>query len=231
MGKDNKVYRTLIVFAGLLLLIAGLVLAQEPAATETPAAAVSCDPADLHAYTTERVADAQAALAESTDPEAINAALGQLYLIGEEFKARALTCGYIPENIGQMPIGEDTSIERVIEVMDTLTGDPLRGQLLYLGQERSTQNATLGCSGCHATGDVAPITEGTWTRWDEERRLLPEYAEQDFAHYAAEAILHPNVYVVPPYGENLMPAIYTLALGYQDLLDLIRFLESQDQLP
>ncbi|MBK9126016.1 MAG: hypothetical protein IPM16_23210 [Chloroflexi bacterium] len=224
-------YRTLIVIAGLLMLAAGLALAQEPAPTETPNLSFSCDPDALQTYAAARIISAQVALAESTDPEGINAALGQMYLIGEEFKARALACGYIPENIGQLPIGEDTSTERVLEVMDTLTGDPLRGQLLYLGQERSSQNATLGCSGCHETGDVAPITEGTWTRWDEERRLLPEYAEQEFAYYAVESILHPNVYVVPPYGENLMPAIYTLALGYQDLLDLILFLESQDQLP
>lgn len=225
-------YRTLFVIVGLLMLVAGLALAQAPAPTETPEAPFSCDPDSLQTYAAARIISAQVALAESAgDPEATSDALGQMYLIGEELKARALACGYIPSNIGQMPIGEDTSIERVQEIMGTLTGDPLRGQLLYLGQERSSQNATLGCSGCHQAGDIAPPTEGTWTRWDEERRLLPEYAEEDFAYYAAEAILHPNTYVVSPYGENLMPAIYTLALGYQDLLDLVLFLESQDQLP
>lgn len=224
-------YRILTVIAGLLMVAAGLALAQEPTASETPRAPISCEPDALQAYAAARLISVQVAFADSADPESINAALEQMYLIGEELKARALACGYIPGNIGQMTIGENTPIERVLEVMDTLTGDPLRGQLLYLGQERSSQNATLGCSSCHEVNDVAPATEGTWTRWDEERRLLPQYAEQEFAYYAAESILHPNAYVVPPYSENIMPAIYPLVLSYQDLLDLILFLESQDQLP
>lgn len=224
--------RIVIVIAGLLMIVAGFALAQQSTSAETSETPVSCDPTALQAFAAARIISAQVSLAQSqAEGRTSNEVLGQMYVIGEELKVRALACGYIPENIGELPIGEDTSIRRVLEIMGTLTGDPLRGQLLYLGQERSSQNATLGCSGCHETGDVAPVTEGTWTRWDEERRLLPEYAEHEFAYYAAESILHPNTYVVAPYGENLMPAIYTLALGYQDLLDLILFLESQDQLP
>src|SRR5690606_7734220 len=63
-------------------------------------------------------------------------------------------------------VGEDTSLERVLEILDTLTGDLLHGQLLYLGQERSAQNTTLGCGGCHeaAEGEDAPIGPPTGAR-------------------------------------------------------------------
>ena len=135
-----------------------------------------------------------------------------------------------------MPVGEGTSIERVLEILDTLTGDPLHGQLLYLAQERSAQNTTLGCGGCHESVEeelvpIGPPTEGTWTRWDEEYRLLPEYEDQPFSYFAVEAVLNPNAHVEAPYPANVMPPFYGTALGYQDLADLIAFLESQDQLP
>jgi hypothetical protein len=205
-----------------------------PEATPEP---VDCTIDGLKTYYTGLTEEAQAALdAAAPDSQLPQEALGTLYDAGVSLQARMLACGYIPADIDTLAVGEDTSIERVLEILDTLTGDPLHGQLLYLGQERSAQNTTLGCGGCHeaAEGEDAPIgppTEGTWTRWDEEYSLLPEYEDQPFAYFAAEAILNPNAHVEEPYPENVMPPFYGTALGYQDLANIIAFLESQDQLP
>jgi len=232
---NNRTITTL----GLLALIFALfisVTAQDatPEATPEP---VDCTIDGLKAYYSGLAEGAQSALDAAT-PEADlpQEALGALYDAGVSLQARMLACGYIPADIDTLPVGEGTSIERVLEILDTLTGDPLHGQLLYLGQERSSQNTTLGCGGCHEAmeAEAAPIgppTAGTWTRWDEEYTLLPEYEDQPFAYFAAEAILNPNVHVEEPYLANLMPPFYGTALGYQDLADIIAFLESQDQLP
>jgi hypothetical protein len=202
-----------------------------PTSTPTPEPP-DCTVDGLKAYYTGLVAEGQAALdAASPGADLSQDAFGVLYAAGVALQARMLACGYIPDDIESLAVGEDTPLERVMEVLDTLTPDPLRGQLMYLGQERSAQNSTLGCSGCHEEGEVGPPTAGTWTRWDEQHRLLPEYADQPFAYFAAEAILDPNAHVEEPYLPNLMPPFYGTALGYQDLADLIAFLESQDQLP
>lgn len=191
-----------------------------------------CTPEGLRDYYTGLVGEGQIALdSPSSDIEVSSEVLGILYDAGKSLQERMLLCGYIPDDIASLPIGEDATLERVLEVLDTLSADPLRGQLLYLGQDRSSQNQTLGCSGCHeSVNPIGPTTEGTWTRWDEQYRLLPEFAEQPFAYFAAESVLHPNAHVEPPFLENIMPPIYTSALGFQDLADIIAFLESQDQL-
>jgi hypothetical protein len=208
----------------------------QDATPEPTAEPVDCSIEGLKTYYTGLVGQAQTALDDAAPgSELEQETLGALYDAGVSLQARILACGYIPADIDTMPVGEGTPIERVLEILDTLTGDPLHGQLLYLGQERSAQNTTLGCGGCHeAETEAAPIgppTEGTWTRWDEEYRLLPEYEEQPFAYFAAEAILNPNAHVEEPYPANVMPPFYGTALGYQDLADIIAFLESQDQLP
>ena len=223
---------------GLLALVFTLfvsVTAQDATPEVTPEP-VNCTIDGLKAYYTSLTEEAQAALdTPGMDADLPQDTLGVLYDAGVSLQARMLACGYIPADIDKLPVGEGTAIERVLEILDTLTGDPLHGQLLYLGQERSSQNTTLGCGGCHeAESEAAPIgppTEGTWTRWDEEYSLLPEYEDQPFAYFAAEAILNPNAHVEAPYPANVMPPFYGTALGYQDLADIIAFLESQDQLP
>ena len=206
-----------IVFAlGLFALVFTLFVsttAQDATPDPTPEPA-DCTIDGLKTYYTGLTEEAQAALdAAAPNSDLSQEALGALYDAGISLQARMLACGYIPADIDKLPVGEDTSLERVLEILDTLTGDPLHGQLLYLGQERSSQNTTLGCGGCHEAveEEVAPIgppTEGTWTRWDEEYRLLAEYEDQPFAYFAAEAILNPNAHVEEPYPENVMPPFY-----------------------
>jgi hypothetical protein len=226
--------KKLMMFAAVLALFFSA--AAQDATPEPTPEPIDCSIDGLKAYYTGLAEAAQAALdAAAPDSDLPQETLGTLYDAGVSLQKRMLACGYIPADIATLPVGEDTSLERVLEILDTLTGDPLRGQLLYLGQERSSQNTTLGCGGCHETAetDAAPIgppTEGTWTRWDEEYSLLPKYEDQLFAYFAAEAILNPNAHVEEPYPANVMPPFYGTALGYQDLADLIAFLESQDQL-
>lgn len=213
----------------LTLLTVSMIAAQQATPTPEP---VACTPDDLRTYYDGLVAEALAAFdavpAATSVPD--QSLLAVLYAAGESLQARMLACGYIPDDIESLPVGADTPLARVLEVLDTLTPNPLRGQLLYLGEEPSAANQVLGCAGCHEGGMVGPATEGTWTRWDEQHSALPEYADEPFEYYAVESILHPNAYVAAPYMENLMPSFYGGALSYQDLADIVSFLASQDQL-
>lgn len=165
-----------------------------------------------------------------TDP---NAALADLYAVGVAYQQLALNCGYLPEDLEGLVV-DTTDVGRVLTALDTLAGDPLRGQLLYTGQESSASGDRLGCAGCHEAApgavSIAPPTEGTWTRWDEVRSLDPRFADYSFEQYTLESILLPWDYFVPTYPEYTMPDFYHTQLGYQDLADIVAFLSSQDQL-
>ncbi len=155
-------------------------------------------------------------------------AYAELYAVGSAYQEIALACGYIPANADTLVINT-TDLERVLPVLETLIGDPLNGQLLYNGETATDAGDTLGCSGCHA-GEVAPLTEGTWTRWDEERSQLSEFSGQPFEYYMAHSILLPWDYFVPTWPEYTMPDFYAEQMSYQDLADIIAYLSGQDQL-
>jgi mono/diheme cytochrome c family protein len=104
-------------------------------------------------------------------------------------------------------------------------GNPQNGQTLY--------NGALGCAGCHLNAIVAPPMEGTWTRVVENRApatgLTPEA-------YVAHSILYPGEYLAPgePYIEqpnyaNAMPANFAGRLTYQELADLVAFIQTHDE--
>jgi mono/diheme cytochrome c family protein len=214
----------------LSLSAAAVVLAQSGAATETPeptslpecndAEAVSLYVADLSG----QLADLQDRLSED------DSALADVYTVGLAYQELALSCGYLPANFDALVINT-TDLTRVLPALEQLYGDPGRGQLLYDGEELTTSGDKLGCLGCHQAGLIAPPTAGTWTRWDEEHSLDPLFADYDFTHYMAESILLPWAYFVPTWPEYTMPDFYPDQLSYQDLADLIAYLESQDQLP
>jgi mono/diheme cytochrome c family protein len=228
---------------GLVFLIAAsgvssLLFAQteEPAPASTEEAGVTAeatvDPADCagdgliaaKAEIDALLADFDAlASADST------AALDALYTAGETYRRFALDCGYLPENLDGLVI-ETTDVDRILTALETLNGDPLHGQLLYNGEEPSASGSIVGCAGCHEQGEVAPKTEGTWTRWDEQHSLEPRFADYTFEHYAVESIILPWEYTVEPFPEMTMPNIYHDQLGYQDLADIVAYLNSQDQL-
>lgn len=103
-----------------------------------------------------------------------------------------------------------------------VTGDPQAGQTLY--------NGVLGCAGCHVAGAgvVAPPLEGTWSDVQENRLNLDQFAGYTGEHYLIESIINPGAYTVPGYAGQ-MPANYGDRLTFQDLVDLVAFLKSQDQ--
>ena len=153
--------------------------------------------------------------------------LGQLYEVGAAYQELAIACGFIPEDIGERFVGTDVDI--ILTALENVNGDPLNGQLLYNNEANAADGAVLGCVGYHEAGEIAPATEGTWTRWDEIHSQEEQFADYTFEHYAVESIIHPWDYTVEGYPANTMPNNFGDRLSYQDLADLISYLESQDQ--
>ena len=118
---------------------------------------------------------------------------------------------------GEVPVGTD--VAAIVTQLESTSGDPVNGQSLY---------TALGCAGCHEGGIVAPTTTGTWTRIQEERLTLPEFAGYTAEQYAVESIVDPHKYLVPGFGP-VMPPTFGETLTLQQLADLIGFLQSQDQ--
>lgn len=122
-------------------------------------------------------------------------------------------------------VGSTTPIADIMTGLEGLQGDPVNGQQLYDGQ--TTQ--ALPCASCHvaAGGVTAPPLAGTFTRVREEIESAPELAGYTPEQYLAESIIHPSAYIVPPYA-NVMPDYFGDQLTYQNLADLIAYLETQD---
>ncbi|MEQ8672033.1 MAG: hypothetical protein RLP44_07840 [Aggregatilineales bacterium] len=201
-------------------------LAQEatPEATPEP---VDCDPTALGATQAELASllDDFGAMVETDDATRLEA-LGTLFTVGEEYQRIAFACGYVPDDINERTVGTD--IDRIMEILADLRGDSVNGQALYNGEQVGADGVILGCSGCHSEATIAPITEGTWTRWDEIHSLEDQFADYNFERYTVESIVHPAAYIVPEY-QNVMPPNFGDRISYQQLADLIAYLESQDQ--
>ena len=210
-----------------LVLGATVILAQE---TSTPEPGevidISCEPEDITASQIELNTTLESL---ETDLEAdADAALGALYEVGLAYQEIALHCGYIPPNAGELMVGSD--IDRIIEVLSTLRGDPITGQLLYNNIDPAADGGDSGCSGCHNEAQVAPPTSGTWTRWDEVYSQLEQFEDYDFERYIVESIVHPDAFTTPGYTAGLMPQNFGERLDFQNLADIITYLETQDQL-
>lgn len=208
----------------LMLCIGGSILLAQSEDTEPADFELTCDPEELivtQAELTALLEEFENQLEENTEET-----LSQLYEIGTQYRTLAVDCGFIPDDIGEQFVGTD--IETVLRVLETVDGDPLNGQLLYNNEAPATDGGVLGCLGCHTDETLAPLTEGTWTRWDEIHSLEPQFEDYTFEHYTAESILLPWDYLVSGYAE-VMPNNFGDRLSYQDLADLIAYLESQDQ--
>jgi mono/diheme cytochrome c family protein len=195
-----------------------LVMAQDAKPTTTPAPVeLSCALDELQAQ--QAALAAALATFEQDAAENPGAALDALFKTGAAYQELALTCGYIPADAATRAVGTD--VERILRALDTVSGDPLNGQLLY--------NGALACASCHEVGGgtVAPHTEGTYTRAEETRLADPMLAEYSIEQYLVESIVLPASYVVPNYT-NVMPTLFGETLTLQELADLVTFLESQD---
>ncbi len=197
----------------------------------------------------ENLAQQQSTFAEFLTPDFegdSEQAIANLFRLGAAYQEMALRCGYTPTEpevstmldqvlafaslddlIQAQSVGND--VETILMELDEIVGDPIAGQLLYNGLEPALGGAILGCSGCHEGGEIAPSTEGTWTRVSDVRLLLPEFEDYTVDEYLIESIVNPDVYQVPEYT-GVMPNIYYNQLTIQQLADLVAFLDSQDQL-
>ena len=228
-----KIYKSLVLLFAVVLLLP--TIAQDDEVTP------DCLP--------ENLTRQQATFAELLTPDFeadSEQAIANLYRLGAAYQEMAIRCGYAPNEpevnvmidfvlrfasldalIAAQSIGSD--VDSILLELDELIGDPLSGQLLYNGLEPTLGGAILGCSGCHANGDVAPPTEGTWTRINDGYLLLPEFEDYTVTRYIVESITHPEIYIVPGY-QAVMPNIYNNQLTPQQLADIVAFLDSQDQL-
>src|SRR5688572_15359156 len=92
----------------------------QDATSEPTSEPVDCTIDGLKAYYSGLAESAQAALdAAAPDTDLPQEALGALYDTGISLQERMLACGYIPADIDMLPVGEDTSLERVLEILDT----------------------------------------------------------------------------------------------------------------
>ncbi len=173
-------------------------------------------------------------------------ALANLFRLGALYQAMALDCGYAPnaaevnamleqvldyasldDLIAAQSVGDD--VEAILLELEDLYGDPLTGQVLYNGLEPTLGGNPLGCAGCHENEAIAPLTAGTWTRINDSRLKLPQFADYSHRQFLVESILRPLDYITPDYAE-VMPEFYGSQLTIQQLADLVAFLDSQDQL-
>ncbi len=224
------------------LCIAVVVLAQNDQNTDDPLSTdPNCAPATL-----AQQQDAFAALLTldfEADPEA---ARENLFKLGKFYQELALNCGYQPTEqevdaliqtalqvadvadiLAANTVGDD--VQAILTQLAGVQGDPFNGQLLYNGIEPVLGNTTLGCAGCHQ-GEVAPLTEGTYTRVTDVRLQQPELSGYTVEQYLVESIVRPNDYIAPAYTEGLMPMNYGSQLTLQQMADLIAYTQSQDQL-
>ena len=149
-----------------------------------------------------------------------DAEVGQMLEIALQFAS-------LDDLIAAQSVGRD--VEAILLELEATRGDPLTGQLLYNGLEAALGGAMLGCAGCHESEAVAPLTAGTWTRVDELRLGLTEFAGYNHRQFLVESIVQPMAYITPDYA-GVMPDIYGRQLTTEQLADLVAFLESQDQL-
>ena len=172
--------------------------------------------------------------------------LANLFRLGALYQTLALDCGYQPNDVEVDRLLEQTmrfvslddlilaqavgaDVDAILNELETTYGDPLNGQLLYNGLTPALGGGALGCAGCHENEAVAPLTAATWTRVDEIRLALPAFADYSHRRYLVESIVQPMAYITPDYA-GMMPEIYGRQLTTQQLVDLVAFLESQDQL-
>jgi hypothetical protein len=223
--KNNLI----LMLIGLFSLSTGLLLAQDNSGA-------NCSPEAL-------LAQAESLSAEyplDSDDSAAN-----LFRLGAAFQDLALDCGYAPSikevdtqierTLMIAPLSQiiavsavGTDIDAIMLELETIYGDSFNGQLLYNGIEFGLDGTELACAACH-NGEIAPTTEGMYTRVDEIRLLEAQFTDYDVRRYFVESILHPQAYIVPEYQAVMMTANFGTRLDLQQLADIVAYLESQDQ--
>ena len=130
----------------------------------------------------------------------------------------------VQELLATRRVGVD--VDEIIEQLDEIRGDPLRGLTLYNGSEPTFSGSNLTCATCH-NGLIAPTTEGSYTRILQQR--LPALSGYTVERYLVESLILPEQYIAPGYSNALMPQNLGDLLDIQDMADLLTYIESQDQ--
>lgn len=224
MNGKTRHWLALALSAGIICLMSGGVLLAQPTPTPTPAGPtatpqpveLACDAAELLRQQLELAALLNELKLDN--PDAAGVALDNLFNVGAAYQELALNCGYIPADAATRTVGTD--VERILNTLETVYGDPLNGQILYDGD--------LGCAGCHISeSKIAPPTEGTYTRVEEIRLADAALVDYTIRQYLVESIVQPAHYLVPNY-QNIMLNNFGERITLQELADLVAFLESQD---
>lgn len=123
--------------------------------------------------------------------------------------------------------GSPADVEAALETVAALEGDPVNGEALYSAAAAPADGPVLGCTGCHVGGLQGPALEGTWSRVQNERLTLPEFAGYTVEQYLIESILRPDDYIVDSYSSGVMPGTYGAQLDAQNMADILAYLEAQ----
>jgi mono/diheme cytochrome c family protein len=140
--------------------------------------------------------------------------------VQEQFKAPGEGSGAAGGLLNQ----SKTAVGLTADTKSLAANDALKGGDATLGEQKYT---AAGCAGCHAAGQVAPPTAGTFTRVVNERLKDPANEGKTAEEYLAESIIHPNTFVAPNFIAGLMPQDFGLKLDIADIKDLIAYLETQ----
>jgi mono/diheme cytochrome c family protein len=119
-----------------------------------------------------------------------------------------------------------TDVEAIVAELETVTGDAAKGRAIYNGQEPTEGGQILPCSSCHLAGSRGPDVVGTWSRVNDERLSLDQFAGYTPEHYLVESIVNPNAYVVESFAPGVMPDTFGAQLTLQDMADLIAYLRN-----
>lgn len=117
------------------------------------------------------------------------------------------------------------NIDEIVTSVASVTGDPARGEALYLNNARTEANALLGCSTCHEAGIVGPLNTGTWTRVETERLSDPALSGYTAEQYVIESIVNPSAYVVATFTDA-MPQDFASRMTVQDVADILAYIRT-----
>jgi mono/diheme cytochrome c family protein len=128
--------------------------------------------------------------------------------------------GVLPEAIG-------TDVQAILAKLADFTGDPDHGNQLFHSQAKTLLGNILPCSSCHqqSADSTGPMADGLYTRVIDTRLKLPQFAGYTPEQYIVESITHPSAYVVPNFSDVMLQTFPT-QLSYQDLADIIAYLET-----
>ena len=104
-----------------------------------------------------------------------------------------------------------------------------RGNCFIMAWSRRWAATALGCSGCHENEAVAPLTAGTWTRINDIRLALPQFADYSLRQFLVESIVAADGLCHAGLCRDDARVLWR-QLTPQQLADLVAFLDSQDQL-